>query len=52
MTDKKITPIKQKPKLVAGLKSIIPDYKKLSADDLVEAIRRKIDYGKHHSNHS
>jgi len=51
MTDKKITPIKEKPKLVATLKEIIPDYKKLTADDLVKTIRQKIDYGKHDPNH-
>ena len=51
MTDKKITPIKEKPKLVATLKEIIPDYKKLTADDLVKAIRQKVDYGKHDANH-
>ena len=51
MTDKKITQIKEKPKLVASLKEIIPDYKKLTADDLINAIWQKVNYGKHDSNH-
>ena len=51
MTDKKITQIKDKPKLVASLKEIIPDYKKLTADDLINAIWQKVNYGKHDSNH-
>ena len=51
MTDKKITQIKEKPKLVASLKEIIPDYKKLTADDLINAIWQKVNYGKHYSNH-
>ena len=38
-------------KAVATLKEIIPDYKKLTADDLVKAIRQKVDYGKHDANH-
>ncbi len=47
MTDKKITPIKKIPNVIASFKNVIEDYKKLSSQELLNKIGSLIHYGKH-----
>jgi predicted P-loop ATPase len=47
MTDKKITPIKEKPRSLASFKGVIEDYKKLSSSELLNKIASLIHYDKH-----
>ena len=47
MTDKKITPIKEKPNQLASFKDVIEGYKKLSSNDLLSKIAWLIHYDKH-----
>lgn len=47
MTDKKITPIKKIPNVIASFKGVIEDYKKLSSQELLNKIGSLIHYGKH-----
>jgi len=47
MTQKKITPIKEKPNSIASFKDVIESYKKLSSSELLDKINYLISYQRH-----